>query len=147
MVLAAPAACLRLAAKPSGFTPGKAGTWAFFLCKFTPFWEICHGSAWAHPDSPPAGDTGGSTVTRTAVCMDIYPPLGTHSNVVASRVITSFAVLVITKMGNYILEGSSTQRALVSEEEEKKMYCAIRPRNFVAYFTGLQTTPPSCTAR
>lgn len=78
--------------------PGKG----FFCVSICSFWGnlpwLCLGS----PGQPPSWGYGGSTVPQTAVCMDICPSLGTHSNVVAFRVITSFVWPVITKMGNCI---------------------------------------------
>lgn len=104
MFLAAPAACSQLAAKPSGFMPGKAGTWeGFFLVSICSFWGnlpwLCLGSS----GQPSSWGYGDSTVPQTALCTDICPYVGTHSNVVAFRVITSFVGPVITKMGNGIL--------------------------------------------
>lgn len=46
----------------------------FFVCQFAPFGEICPGSAWAHPDSPPAGDTGAALSPRLQ-CAWIFAPL------------------------------------------------------------------------
>lgn len=74
----------------------------FFLVSICSFWGnlpwLCLGS----PGQPPSWGYGGRTVPQTAVCTDICPSLGTHSNVVAFRVITSFVGPVITKMGNCI---------------------------------------------
>lgn len=50
--------------------PGKV----FFWCQFAPFGEICPGSAWAHPDSPPAGDTG-TALSPKQHCARIFAPM------------------------------------------------------------------------
>lgn len=75
----------------------------FFLVSICSFWGnlpwLCLGSS----GQPSSWGYGDSTVPQTALCTDICPCVGTHSNVVAFRVITSFVGPVITKMGNGIL--------------------------------------------